>query len=140
MGVRAGWGRPGRAVVGVNPLPPPGFAAEGGPGGLFAAQKALCTADGAKSLLLPLLHLRGSGAGKGPVCRAPALGVHSYSLSRSLSCCPHPSQSLEPSSQLPKRAMSGVQEAREWALPEMGWALRHCFSDLRNPKEGAFKG
>lgn len=112
------WGRPRGAVVGVNPLPPPGLAAEGGPGGLPAAQKALCTADGAKSLLLPLFHLRGSRLGRGAVCRAPALGV----LSLFLSCCPCPSQSLELSSQEQREQWVGLQEARKWA--GMEWALR----------------
>lgn len=73
MGVSEG--RVRAMVGGANRFPPPGLAAQGGPGGLPAPQKALCTADGAKSLLLPLLHLRGSRAGRGAVCRAPALGV-----------------------------------------------------------------
>lgn len=86
-GESRGWGRKGRALVGVNPLPPPGLAAEGGPGGLPAAQKALCTADGAKSLLLPLLHLRGSGwAGSCVLCPSPggALSLPLFHPPRSL--------------------------------------------------------
>lgn len=142
--MRGGAGR-GGPWWGVNPLPPPGLTAEGGPGGLLAAQKALCTADGAKSLLLPLLHLRGSRVGWGAVCRAPALGV----LSPSLDLLPTSSfpESLELSSQGQRQQWVEVQEVRGQALlsglsrglPRDG-VLRQCFSDLRSPKKILLRG